>query len=93
MSHESHSQLAIHRIENVEGQELLQRQQVARRTRIAAIIFLVLLALGAGRTVVSRIANSRALEEGVRDRSAVYVKTAPVTSADTGQKLELPATL
>jgi RND family efflux transporter MFP subunit len=93
MSHDSHSQLAIHPVENVEGQELLQRQQIARRTRIAAIAVLVLLALGAGRTVISRISNSHALEAGVRDRSVVYVKTAPVASAGTGQKLELPATL
>jgi RND family efflux transporter MFP subunit len=93
MSHESHSQLAIHPVETVEGHELLQRQQVARRTRIATWIVLALLALGAGRTVISRIGNAKTLEAGARDRALVYVKTSPVASAGASQTLVLPGTL
>jgi RND family efflux transporter MFP subunit len=93
MSHDSHSQLAIHPVETVEGQELLQRQQVARRTRLVAFVVLVLLALGAGRTVISRMSNAKVLEAGAKDRAIVYVKTAPVASAGASQTLLLPGTL
>ena len=39
-----------------------ERARVMRGARIAAVVVLVLLAVGAGRTVWSRIANSRVLE-------------------------------
>ena len=93
MSHESHSQLAIHPPEVDEAQELLQRRQVMRRTRILTIVVLVLLALGAARTVVSRMANAKALESNVAERALPYVKTAKVASAGTSQTLALPGTL
>jgi RND family efflux transporter MFP subunit len=92
MSHESHSQLAIHHVEGDEG-ELLKRRQVARRARIAAIIVLLLLAAGAARTVVSRMLNARALDD-VSARSAVqYVKITKVQAAGNAQTLSLPGTL
>lgn len=93
MSHESHSQLAIHPVETVEGVDLLQRRQVARRGRIAAIVVLVLLAAGAGRTVISRMSNARALETGARENAMLYVKTTAVRSGAAGQTLLLPGTL
>lgn len=93
MSHESHSQLAIHPVETVDGVDLLQRRQVARRGRIAAIVVLVLLAAGAGRTVISRMSNARALETGARENATLYVKTTAVRSGAAGQTLVLPGTL
>lgn len=93
MSHESHSQLAIHPVETVDGVDLLQRRQVARRGRIAAIVVLVLLAAGAGRTVISRMSNARALETGARENARLYVKTTAVRSGAAGQTLVLPGTL
>ena len=42
--------------------ELLKRRQIVRRTQIAGLVILVLLALGAGRTVLSRMVNARALD-------------------------------
>jgi RND family efflux transporter MFP subunit len=92
MSHESHSQLAIHPVET-EGGELLQRQQVARRVRIAAVVVLLLLAAGAARTVISRVSNARTLEAGARESATLYVKTTTVGNAGTGQTLVLPGTL
>jgi RND family efflux transporter MFP subunit len=92
MSQESHSQLAIHPVSAQQG-ELLQRRQVARRTRIAAVVVLLLLAAGAARTVVSRIGNARTLEAGAAQSAITYVKTTQVKPAGTGQTMNLPGTL
>jgi RND family efflux transporter MFP subunit len=92
MSHESHSQLAIHPVATDEG-ELLKRRQVARRTRIAAIVVLLLLAAGAARTVVSRMSNARALEAGAAQSAVTYVKTTLVRPAGSGETMNLPGSL
>ena len=92
MSQHSHSQLAIHPVQAEEG-ELLQRRQVARRTRIAAIVVLVLLAAGAARTVISRMSNARALEAGSAQSATLYVRTTTVRAGGAGQALNLPGTL
>ena len=54
---------------------------------------LILLALGAARTVISRMSNSRALEDGTAERAKVYVKVASPNSGAAGQTLSLPGTL
>jgi RND family efflux transporter MFP subunit len=92
MSHESHSQLAIHAI-GADDAELLKRREVARRARIAAIVVLVLLAVGAARTVISRIANARALEQVSAQSAVEYVKLAKVEPAGVTQTLNLPGSL
>ncbi|HEY4318700.1 MAG TPA: efflux RND transporter periplasmic adaptor subunit [Herbaspirillum sp.] len=93
MSQESHSQLAIHPIEGVDPAELLKRRQIARRTRILGIVILVLLLLGAARTIVSRVFHDRALAEGTEQLAAQYVKTALAKTPDKTQTLALPGTL
>lgn len=75
------------------GDDLRQRRQAMRRTRIAVIVALVLLALGAGRTVISRVQNSRALEAGTAERAQQYVKTTQPLAGGKGQTLMLPGTL
>jgi RND family efflux transporter MFP subunit len=92
MSHQSHSQLAIHAVGSEDG-ELLKRRQVARRTRIAAVVVLVLLALGGARTVISRMANARVLEQASAQSALQYVKVAKVQPAGAAQTLTLPGTL
>jgi RND family efflux transporter MFP subunit len=92
MSQQSHSELAIHAPEGEEG-DLLQRRQVGRRARIAAIVVLVLLAAGAARTVVSRMANARTLEARSERGSLQYVRTTTVRAGGAGQALSLPGTL
>jgi RND family efflux transporter MFP subunit len=69
------------------------RAKVMRHGRIWIVALLILLALGATRTVVSRMSNSRALEEGTAERAKVYVKVAVPKSGDAGQTLSLPGTL
>jgi RND family efflux transporter MFP subunit len=70
-----------------------KRAKVVRRTKILTIVVMVLLALGAARTVVSRISNTKSLEEGTAERAKVYVKVALPKSGDAGQTLSLPGTL
>lgn len=93
VSHESHSQLAIHPVDPAEHAELLQRRQVARRVRITAIVVLLLLGAGAARTVISRIGNARALEATAAEGGTLYVRTTTVKGAQAGQSLLLPGTL
>ena len=70
-----------------------QRRRVSRGARIAVIAVLVLLALGAARTVISRIANARALENGAAQGALLYVRTTTVKAGGAGQTLTLPGTL
>ena len=69
------------------------RARVVRGTRIAAIVVLLLLAVGAGRTIVGRMANARVLEANVAESSTQYVKTTVARSGEGGQTLALPGTL
>jgi RND family efflux transporter MFP subunit len=94
MSEQRHSALGIHALEGDEsGEHLLRRQQVVRRAKILTAVVFVVLALGAARTVVSRISNGRALEAGTTERALQYVKTTVPKAAGTGQTLSLPGTL
>ncbi len=93
MTEERHAELGIHPVQPDDSGELLKRAQVVRRTKILAIVVLVLLAVGATRTVISRMSNSRALEEGTAERAKVYVKVAMPKAGDAGQTLSLPGTL
>jgi RND family efflux transporter MFP subunit len=96
MSETRHSALGIHPIDPDDPHhrgELLKRRQIVRRTWILTVIMLVLLAVGAGRTVLSRISNSRALEAGTSERAKQYVKVAVPTLSEAGQTLALPGTL
>jgi len=93
MTEERHAALGIHAIEGVDDGELMRRRQILRRTRWIALVVLVLLALGAGRTMLSRIANAKALETGASEQARQYVKTTLPKVGATGQTLALPGTL
>jgi RND family efflux transporter MFP subunit len=67
--------------------------RVRRGTRIATVVVLVLLAVGAGRTIVGRMANARVLEANVGEHSAIYVKTTFARTSSAGQTLALPGSL
>ena len=68
-------------------------RKVLRRARVLMLVMLVLLAAGAGRTILSRISNANALEAGTAERAKVYVKTALPKSDAAGQTVSLPGTL
>ena len=67
--------------------------KIVRRARVAVIVVLVLLAVGAGRTVLSRMSNARALEAGTAERARIYVKTTQPRADAAGPTLALPGTL
>ena len=93
MSEDHHAGLALHSLESVDEQDLLRRRQVLKRARLAAIVVMLLLAVGAGRTIISRIGNAHALESAVAERTRQYVRVASPSSAGEGQVLALPGTL
>lgn len=96
MTEQRHSALGLHPIEfkpNEDHGELLKRRQIVRRTQLAALIVLVLLAVGAGRTLLSRIANARALDASTTEQARQYVKTTQARRNAAGQTLSLPGTL
>lgn len=90
MSHDRHSELGIHRPEDAEP---LQRQQMIKRARLVTIVVLLVLAAGAARTVISRVANARELQAGTAERAKVFVRVSPARSSAEGQTLALPGTL
>jgi RND family efflux transporter MFP subunit len=93
MSEERHATLGISTPEAEDAEMLKARHRTARRARIVVAVVLVLLALGAARTVVSRMSSARALDEGTTERAKQYVKVALPRFDDAGQTLSLPGTL
>ncbi|MGZ5236322.1 MAG: efflux RND transporter periplasmic adaptor subunit [Caldimonas sp.] len=69
------------------------RGRAARGGTIVAAIVLVLRALGAGRTVLTRMANARVLEANATEQARQYVKTTFAKASAKGQTLALPGSL
>jgi RND family efflux transporter MFP subunit len=93
MTEQRHADLALHPAPEGDGTELLKRRQIVRRTQIAAAIFVLLLAVGAGRTLLLRNANARALEAATTENAQVYVRTTSARRGSAGPTLALPGTL
>ncbi len=93
MTEERHAALGLHPIDAADPDALLKRRQILRRTQWAGLVLLLLLALGAGRTLVSRAANNRALEASTAENARQYVKVVQPRRAKAGQTLSLPGTL
>ena len=93
MSEERHSTLGIHAVDSGDEGDLLKRRQIVRRARIVTVVVLVVLLVGAGRTVLSRMSSARNLEAGTAERAKQYVKTTVPKASGTGQTLALPGTL
>src|SRR5215213_8617483 len=91
MTEERHQ--GLHTLEPHDHGELLRRRQIVRRAKILSAVVVVLLAVGAGRTVMSRMSNSTKLEEGTVEHAKLYVRTASPKSNEAGQTLALPGTL
>ena len=75
------------------GADPTSRRRAMRGGTIVAAIVLVLLALGAGRTVLSRMANAKVLDESAAEQAVQYVKTTFAKASGSGQTLALPGTL
>jgi len=68
-------------------------RRAMRGGTIVAAIVLLLLALGAGRTMLSRMANAKVLEDSAAQHAVQYVKTTFAKPSGSGQTLALPGTL
>ena len=93
MTEQRHAGLAIHPVETDDDHALLRRRQIVRRTRWLVLAILVLLAIGAARTVFVRMANAKTLAANATEHAVQYVKTATPTTPSAGQTLALPGTL
>lgn len=92
MNPQRHRDLALHPVD-ADPRKLVSRRQMLRRARWTGVVVVLLLALGGARTVLSRIANARALEAQTAEAARVYVKTANAKPAPASQPLSLPGTL
>ena len=92
MTEQRHAGLGIHAA-GADHPEHLQRRKVVRGLKITTIVVLVLLGLGAVRTVLSQAANAKDLNAGVADHTAIYVKTTLPQAAGAGRTVALPGTL
>lgn len=70
-----------------------QRRRAVRLAALFTLLVLLLLALGAARTLLNRSANARALQGETQAASTVYVKTTTVRTVEAGQSFTLPGTL
>jgi RND family efflux transporter MFP subunit len=94
MTEQRHANLGIHATgAGDDHHDQLRRRQIVRRLKISSVVVLVLLGLGAARTVLSRAANARELDAGVAAHTAIYVKTTLPTAAGAGRTVALPGTL
>jgi hypothetical protein len=91
MSEERDSDLAMSPTDDTA--ERPARRQAVRGAKIVTAVVLVLLVVGAGRTVMSRMSNSRALEANSTEHAKLYVKTGVPKSNEAGQTLALPGAL
>jgi RND family efflux transporter MFP subunit len=80
-------------VESRTAAETQNRQNTMRRARIVTVVVLLLLVVGAGRTVVSRMSNANVLEARTEEAAKLYVRTGYPKSAGDGQNLLLPGTL
>jgi RND family efflux transporter MFP subunit len=76
-----------------EADDAHKRRQAMRRARTITVIVLIVLAAGAGRTVISRLSNANVLEARTAEATRLYVRTAYPKAAGKGQNLVLPGTL
>ncbi len=93
MSEERHTLLAIHSTGAADPHELLQRQEVIRRSKITAAVVVLLLLLGGARTVFSQSQKMDQLKADIQTRSQINVKTQVVNLREAGQTVALPGSL
>jgi len=94
MSEERHHALGIHSLSSEPGgADLPSRDRIVRRMRWLTLAVLVVLALGAARTIIARVQNASELREGTAQRAIQYVQTAVPSTPEKGQTLTLPGTL
>jgi RND family efflux transporter MFP subunit len=90
MSEKLHSSIGMHGSHRAGP---VPRGPMLRLARRAAVVILVLLALGAAGTVVARFLHSRDLAASTAAQAVSYVTTAAIQASKDGENLALPGTL
>jgi len=93
MSEERHTLLAIQSTGVEDPHELVQRQEVISRSKIAAAVVVLLLLLGGARTVFSQSQKMEQLKADIQTRNQINVKTQVVNLREAGQTVALPGSL
>ncbi|HTH74062.1 MAG TPA: efflux RND transporter periplasmic adaptor subunit [Trinickia sp.] len=93
MTEESHASLAIPPREDGEGPMLPPRDRVWGRAKIALVVVLVLLAVGALRSVVANIWNEKAAANATAQNAKQYVDVVTPKMAKGAGDMLLPGTL
>ncbi|RDK00957.1 efflux RND transporter periplasmic adaptor subunit [Paraburkholderia lacunae] len=93
MTEKTHASLAIPSRETESGHALPPRNREWKRARIAVWIVLALLAVGALRTVVVDVLQSRTVAETTRQNAVQYVNVVSPTRTEGGGSTLLPGTL
>ena len=70
-----------------------QRTRVLRRSAIVALVVLLLLGLGAARTLIVRAVHARELDTATRNGARIYVNTVAPKAGEAPPELILPGTL
>ncbi|MEM5436536.1 efflux RND transporter periplasmic adaptor subunit [Paraburkholderia diazotrophica] len=93
MTEKTHSSLAIPARETEDGHALPPRHLEWRRAKIAVLIVLILLALGALRTVVANIVQNRSVAQMTQQNAKQYVDVVTPKDNDGSNMTVLPGTL
>lgn len=93
MTEKTHASLAIPARETESGHVLPPRNREWKRAKIAIWIVLALLALGALRTVIANVLQSRSVAETTKQNATQYVNVVSPTQTEGGGNTLLPGTL
>ncbi|SAK57659.1 RND family efflux transporter MFP subunit [Caballeronia hypogeia] len=93
MTEKNHASLAIPARDPNEGPALPPRQVEWKRAKIALVIVLALLAIGATRTVVTDVLHSRSIAARTQQNAQQYVNVVLPKQSDGGAETTLPGTL
>jgi RND family efflux transporter MFP subunit len=93
MTEKTHASLAIPARDTEDGHALPPRGREWKRAKMAVVVVLILLVLGAGRTVVSDVMQSRAVVATSQQNAKVYVNVISPKQAAGGGDTLLPGTL
>ncbi|MCX4158597.1 MULTISPECIES: efflux RND transporter periplasmic adaptor subunit [Paraburkholderia] len=93
MTEKTHASLAIPARETEGGHALPPRNREWKRAKIAIWIVLALLAVGALRTVIANVLQSRSVAETTKQNAAQYVNVVSPTQTEGGGNTLLPGTL
>ncbi|BAN25199.1 efflux RND transporter periplasmic adaptor subunit [Caballeronia insecticola] len=93
MTEKNHASLAIPARDPNEGPALPPRHVEWKRAKIALVIVLALLALGAARTVVTDMMHNRSIATRTQQNAQQYVNVVLPTQTDGGGETTLPGTL